>query len=62
MKLARWGVFAPLINAIVNHSSALTGTTVVPNGTTVLNYCVNLVLGINYNESSFPILFFLKII
>jgi hypothetical protein len=33
MKLARWGVFASLINAIVNHSSALTGTTVVPNGT-----------------------------
>ncbi len=58
MKLARWGVFAPLINAVVNHSSALTGTTVVLNRTMVLNYKVNLVQGINYKESSFPILFF----
>lgn len=37
MKLARRGVFASLINAIVSHSSTLKGTTVVPNGTTVLN-------------------------
>jgi hypothetical protein len=37
MKLARRGVFASLINAMVSRGSTLTGTTVVPNGTTVLN-------------------------
>lgn len=37
MKLARRGVFASLINAVVSHYSTLKGTIVVPNGTTILN-------------------------
>lgn len=37
MKLARRGVFASLINAIVSQDSTLTGTILVPNGTKILN-------------------------
>ena len=37
MKLARRGVFASMINAVVSHCRTLKCTTVVPDGTTVLN-------------------------